>query len=88
MGGRCEIPATAKAVSLNVTVVSPSGGGHLRLYASGTPRPGTSSLNYASGQTRANNAVVSLGVDGAMVVYVSQPSGTAHVVLDVTGYFQ
>jgi hypothetical protein len=88
MGGRCGIPATAKAVSLNVTVVSPSAGGHLRLYASGTPRPGTSSINYVSGQTRANNAVVSLGVAGAVVVYVSQPSGTAHVVLDVTGYFQ
>jgi Leucine-rich repeat (LRR) protein len=86
MGGRCGIPATAKAVSLNVTVVSPSAGGHLRLYASGTPRPGTSSINYVS--TRANNAVVSLGVDGAVVVYVSQPNGTAHVVLDVTGFFQ
>ena len=88
IGGRCGIPATAKAVSLNVTVVSPSAGGHLRLYASGTPRPGTSSINFASGQTRANNAVVSLGVDGAMDVHVSQPGGTAHVVLDVTGYFQ
>jgi Leucine-rich repeat (LRR) protein len=88
IGGRCGIPATAEAVSLNVTVVSPSGGGHLRLYASGTPPPGTSSISYDSGQTRANNAVVSLGVDGAVVVYVSQPSGTAHVVLDVTGYFQ
>jgi Leucine-rich repeat (LRR) protein len=88
IGGRCGIPATAKAVSLNVTVVSPSAGGHLRLYASGTPRPGTSSINYLPGQTRANNAVVSLGVDGAVVVYVSQPRGTAHVVLDVTGYFQ
>jgi Leucine-rich repeat (LRR) protein len=86
--GRCGIPATAEAVSLNVTVVSPSGGGHLRLYASGTPPPGTSSISYDSGQTRANNAVVSLGADGAVVVYVSQPSGTAHVVLDVTGYFQ
>jgi len=31
---------------------------------------------------------VSLGVDAAVVVYVSQPSGTAHVVLDVTGYFR
>jgi hypothetical protein len=87
IAGRCGIPATAKAVSLNVTVVSPSAGGHLRLYASGTPRPGTSSINYVPGRTRANNAVVSLGVDGAVVVYVSQPSGTADVVLDVSGYF-
>jgi hypothetical protein len=63
-------------------------GGHIRLYASGTPRPSTSSINYVPGQTRANNAVVSLGVDGAVVLYVSQPSGTTDIVLDVTGYFQ
>jgi hypothetical protein len=88
MAGRCGVPATAKAVSLNVTVVSPSAGGHLRLYPSGTPRPTASSINFAAGQTRANNAVVSLGVDGVVVVYASQPGGTAHVVLDVTGYFE
>jgi hypothetical protein len=75
-------------VALNATVVSATSAGHLRLHASGGPRPGTSSLNYAPGQTRANNAVVSLGADGALVAYVSQPSGTAHVVLDVAGYFQ
>jgi hypothetical protein len=88
IGGYCDIPATANAVSLNVTVVSPTAGGHLRLYASDAPRPGPSSINYASGQTRANNALVSLGADGALMVYVSQPSGTVHVVLDVSGYFQ
>jgi Leucine-rich repeat (LRR) protein len=88
VAGYCGIPATAKAVSLNVTVVGPSADGHLRLYASGTRRPGTSSINYASGQTRANNAVVSLGTDGALIVHVKQPSGTAQVVIDVNGYFQ
>ncbi len=88
VAGRCGIPATAKAVSLNVTVISPSAGGHLRLFASGSPRPGTSSINYSSGQTRANDAVVSLGVDGAVVVSVGQPSGTTHAVIDVTGYFE
>jgi Leucine-rich repeat (LRR) protein len=88
VAGYCGIPATAKAVSLNVTVVGASAGGHLRLYASGTRRPGTSFINYASGQTRANNGVVSLGTDGALIVHVKQPSGTAHVVIDVDGYFQ
>jgi Leucine-rich repeat (LRR) protein len=88
VGGYCGDQAAATAVSLNVTVVSPSAGGHLRLFASGAPRPGTSSINYVSGQTRANNAVVSLGADGALTVSVNQPSGTAHVVLDVNGYFQ
>jgi hypothetical protein len=88
VAGHCAVPTTATAVSLNVTVVSPSTGGHLRLFALGTPRPATSSINYASGQTRANNAVVSLGAGGALVVYVNQLAGTTHVVLDVTGYFQ
>ena len=88
VGGYCGVPATAKAMSLNVTVVSPSAGGHLRLFASGTPRPGCSSINYASGQTRANNAVVSLGPDVDLIAYVSQPSGTTHLVVDVNGYFQ
>jgi hypothetical protein len=88
IAGYCSVPATAKAVSLNATVVSPSVAGHLRLHASGTPRPGTSFLNYASGQTRANNAVVHLGTDGALIAYVSQPGGAVHVVIDVNGYFR
>jgi hypothetical protein len=88
VAGYCTVPTTAKAVSLNVTVVSPSEAGHLRLFASDTARPGTSSINYASGRTRASNAVVSLGGEGALVVYVNQPSGTVHVVLDVNGYFE
>lgn len=86
--GYCGIPTTAKAVSVNLTVVSPTAAGHLRLYAAGTPRPSTSSINYAVNQTRANNAGVSLGADGALIVYVSQPSGTTHLVIDVNGYFQ
>jgi Leucine-rich repeat (LRR) protein len=88
VAGYCSVPATAKAVSLNVTVVAPSAGGHLRLFGLGTPRPTTSSINYASGQTRANDAVVAVGADGALTVYVNQPSGSVHVVLDVNGYFQ
>jgi len=86
--GQCGIAATAQSVSLNVTVVSPTAGGHLRLYASATPRPTTSAINYAEGQTRANDAVVSLGPDGSLIVYVGQASGTTHVVVDVNGYFQ
>jgi hypothetical protein len=88
VGGYCGVPTTARAVSLNVTVVAPTDGGHLRLYASGTPRPSTSSINYVSGHTRANIAVVSLGADGALITYVSQPRGTTHLVIDVSGYFQ
>ena len=41
--------------------------------------PSTSTLNYASGQTRANNAVVGLSPSGALAVRCAQASGTAHV---------
>jgi len=88
VGDYCSVAATAKAVSLNVTAVSATAAGHLRLFASGTPRPATSSINYVASQTRANNAVIPLGADGAIAVYVGQPSGTVHVVIDVNGYFQ
>jgi Leucine-rich repeat (LRR) protein len=86
--GHCELPSSASAVSLNVTVVEPSEAGHLTLYASGSPRPETSSINYSTGQTRANNAIVPLGADGTLAVYVGQASGTVHVVIDVNGYFE
>jgi hypothetical protein len=85
--GRCQIPLSAVALSLNVTVVAPAAAGHLRLFASGTPMPGTSTINYVAGQTRANNAVGALGTDGAFVVSVHQPGGTTHLVVDVAGYF-
>jgi hypothetical protein len=88
VAGHCGIPAAAEAVSLNVTVVSPTAGAHLRLYPSATPRPTSSSINYAEGQTRANNAIVSLGPDGSLIAYVAQAGGATHVVVDVNGYFQ
>jgi hypothetical protein len=88
ISGYCGVPATARAVSLNVTVVSPAAGGHLRLYASDAARPGTSTINYGPGQTRANNAIVSLGANGAITVSAHQPGGAVHVVLDLNGFLQ
>ncbi len=45
-------------------------------------------LNYSAGRTRANNAVVTLGATGALTVFAGQASGTAHVIIDVNGYFE
>jgi chitinase len=86
--GSCELPATAKAVSVNLTVASPATAGHLRLYPAGTPRPLASTINYSTGQTRANNGIVPLNAAGEIAVYCGQASGTAHFILDVNGYFE
>jgi photosystem II stability/assembly factor-like uncharacterized protein len=88
VAGRCGVPAGAAAVALNVTVTSPTGQGHLTLHADDTLLPGTSTVNYSPGQTRASNAVVGLGATGALDVFVGQQSGEAHVIVDVSGYFQ
>jgi hypothetical protein len=88
LAGRCGIPASATAVAVNLTVTQPSAQGNLRLYPADQAVPSTSSLNYMPGQTRANNAIVGLSPSGALAVRCTQASGTAHVVLDVTGYFE
>ena len=88
VAGLCGIPATARAVSLNVTVAAPTDRGHLRLYPGDTPTPTASTINYLTGQNRANNAIVPLGADGTLAVFCGQSAGTTHVVVDVNGYCQ
>lgn len=84
--GACGIPSDASAVVTNVTAVSPSADGWLALWPAGTVWGGTSTMNYRTGRTRANNSVVPLPGNG----YVSMRNGggTQHVIVDVTGYFR
>jgi len=89
VANQCGISATAKAVVLNIAVTQPTTGpGFLTLYPAGLPVPLASTINYNAGQTRANNAIVPLGAAGDVTVHCGQGSGTAHVVIDVNGYFQ
>jgi hypothetical protein len=89
--GVCGVPAGAKAVALNVTVVTPTAKGHLRLFPSGTTLPNISTINFAGGETAlANGAIVPLSTNtNDLSVYTFLVTGTAntHLVLDVTGYF-
>ena len=86
LAGQCDIPSGAKAVSLNATVTSTSGGGNLRLFAGGAPAPTASSLNWSAGQTRGNNAIIQINASGQLAARCA-PSGTTHLILDVNGYF-
>ncbi len=88
IAGACGVPATAWAVSLNVTVTQPTAMGNVRLFPGGTPPPQASSLNYAKGATRANNAVAALGSAGDLTALATQASGSVHLILDVNGYFE
>jgi hypothetical protein len=85
--GSCQIPPTAKSISLNVTVTAPTAPGHLALFPAGTAVPSSSTINFRAGQTRANNALISVGPGGAISVFCGS-SGSVHLILDVNGYFQ
>jgi M6 family metalloprotease-like protein len=86
--GVCGVPTTATAVSLNVTAVSPTTNGHLRLFPAGASVPTPSTVNFVAGVTRANNAIVGLGAGGALAIYSGQAAGSVHVVVDVNGWFE
>ena len=87
IAGICEVSMTARAVSLTVAVTQPTAQGNVRLFPAGSEAPLASTLNYATGQTRANNAVIELNLDGELTARC-QPSGSTHLILDVNGYFE
>jgi hypothetical protein len=87
VAGQCGIPSGAKAIAATLTVTGPTDLGDLRAYPAGAPLPLASSINYRPGQTRANNALLQLGVAGGLAIRCDQASGTVHFILDVTGYF-
>lgn len=93
----CGIPATATALSLNVTVVNTPGTGSLRVFPGHLDAvPNTNVVSYRAGTTRADNVVVALSpashagtvtTRNGMLKLYSTLSGV-HVVVDVNGYFQ
>src|SRR5262245_22103293 len=88
----CGVPNTAKAATLNVTIVSPTQDGFLTIWPFNTALPTVSTINASAGEPAlANGAIVPLTTDPSFnvsVVYGTAAAGTAHVILDVTGYFQ
>jgi len=86
----CGIPATAKALSVNLTAVAPTGSGFISLFPGNYPTPAISTINFSSGQTRTNNAIMPLSSDGggtlAAQSFVAN-NGTVQLIVDVNGYF-
>ncbi|HEV3458435.1 MAG TPA: trypsin-like peptidase domain-containing protein [Thermoanaerobaculia bacterium] len=87
LAGVCGVPATAQALSVNVTVTQPTAPGFLELFSSDLIfAPQTSNINFVAGQTRANNAI--LGVYDGGIEVQNSTVGTVQLILDVNGYFQ
>jgi hypothetical protein len=94
--GNCGVPNGAAAVSLNLTVVTPTRFGDIRLYpfAQVVQQTDPSTINYNGGETLANGAIlplspVAVAGDKDMKLLIGMTAaGTVHLIVDVTGYFQ
>jgi hypothetical protein len=88
MSGSNGIPASGiAAVSVNLTVTNTSvgaGAGFVTAYPCGVEPPLASNLNFVTGQTVANAAIIPLSPTGAACFYVH---GQADVIVDVNGWF-
>lgn len=84
--GGGALPASGvTAVAVNLTVANTSaGGGYVTAYPDGGASPGTSTINFATGQTLANFAIVPVGADGKIDLASSVPTDA---IVDVVGYF-
>jgi len=72
------------AVVLNVAVTDAQAGGFVTAYPCDQPRPNAANLNYAAGQTVANEVIAKVAANGTVCLFVL---GTTHVVVDLNGYF-
>jgi hypothetical protein len=80
---RSALPPRSTAVALNLTAVSPATAGYMTVFPCGRQQPATSSLNFAAGETRPNNAIVATD-DDTICVY---SDAEADILIDVTAGF-
>ncbi|MGK2851849.1 MAG: hypothetical protein ACSLFN_13175 [Candidatus Limnocylindrales bacterium] len=86
--GSAGIPSDAIAVTGNVTVTGQTSAGYVSVTTTATATPGSSTLNFPKGDTRANNVTASLASDGRLsAVFKGATGAKTHVIFDVTGYF-
>jgi hypothetical protein len=90
--GFCGVPTDAAAVTLNVTVLTPTQQGDLRIAnLDASPFPVVSTLNYLAGEPAlANGAIVPLKAGAGndlRMVFGMVASGNLNILVDVTGYF-
>ncbi|MEO6325911.1 MAG: VCBS repeat-containing protein [Thermoanaerobaculia bacterium] len=89
IAGSCGVPAGAKSVSANVTVVNTGSLGVLSIHPGDADRTLATAMSFPPGRTRANNAQARLSSDGAgRLRIVNGATSATHVILDVNGYFQ
>jgi len=79
-----NIPSTAKAFVLNVTLVPRGGVDFVTVSTGGEPRPQFFTVRSPDGLIVANSAIVPAGPGGTLAVYASHATD---MLIDISGYF-
>ena len=80
----CNIPATAQAYAVNMTVVPHGTLGFLTVFPCGQSQPLASTLNSIDGRIKAVAAIVPAGSGGAICNFATNDTD---LVIDINGYF-
>ena len=87
IAGVDSIPAGITAVAVHVTVSDTTGSGWIAAEPDGAGIPGTSSLNYGTGQIVSNTVIVPVASDGKIELYNGGGTTPVDLTADVSGYF-
>ncbi|NNN22607.1 MAG: hypothetical protein HKL80_11480 [Acidimicrobiales bacterium] len=74
------------AVNLNLTVVNATSSGYLSVYADGSTRANTSSVNFTSSDNVSNEVTVAVPSNGQIDIYNGGSAGV-DVIVDVEGWY-
>jgi hypothetical protein len=82
------VPVGATAVTFNVTVTETQGPNYVSVNPGDAAGFTASTLNWAGGYDVANASVCRLDASRQLRVFCGDQPGSAHVILDVTGYYR
>ena len=82
------VPSNAYGYVFNATVTQPTGSGYIEEYPDGTTAPGTSNVNFTTGETIPNVVMAMPGTDGSVdFLNGGATVGKTQLIVDVFGYF-
>ena len=87
IAGVSGVPADAKTVVANVTVIDPSSSGYFTVFPTEQPQPDTSTHNFDVGENFANMITMQLGAGGniSLFDFLNAGEGSVGVIVDVVG---
>jgi hypothetical protein len=80
------VPANATSITYNITVAGQTGPNFVAVTAGDAATFTASAINYTGGGNLANASSVTVAADQTIKVWGGDNTGSAHVIIDVTGY--